>query len=125
MHFDVPIDDPARAGAFYAAVFDWSVTPWGPIPYWPMTTGTEPGPGAEGALTPRSDAPEGVVVYVGVDDIDAALARVTAAGGEIVAGRMPIPTVGWTARFRDSEGNLMGLFQDDPTVPLPGAFSAE
>ncbi|MBX0300359.1 hypothetical protein K2F54_10270 [Cryobacterium sp. 1639] len=89
IHFDIPVDDPARAGAFYASVFDWTITPWGPIPYWPMTTGTKP-------------------------------ARVTAAGGTVVAARMPIPTIGWTARFRDCEGNLIGLIQADPSVTLPG-----
>lgn len=120
IHFDIPIDDPARAGAFYASVFDWSIAPWGPIPYWPMTTGAAPGPGAEGALRPRSEAPDGVVIYVSVDDVDEALRRVTAAGGTVVTERMPIPTVGWTARFRDCEGNLIGLIQEDPSVALPG-----
>jgi predicted enzyme related to lactoylglutathione lyase len=84
-----------------------------------MTTGEEPRPGAEGALTPRTDAPEGVVIYVGVDDIEAALTRIRGAGGTAVTGKQPIPTVGWTARFRDTEGNLVGLFQPDPTVPFP------
>lgn len=32
---------------------------------------------------------------------------------------MPIPTVGWNARVRDPEGNLIGLFQADTTVPMP------
>jgi predicted enzyme related to lactoylglutathione lyase len=120
IHFDIPIDDPARAGTFYASVFDWSPTPWGPVPYWPMTTGAEPGIGAEGALAPREDAPEGVVVYISVDDIEEALARITAAGGTLVTERMPVPTIGWTARFRDTEGNLIGLIQEDASVGLPG-----
>jgi predicted enzyme related to lactoylglutathione lyase len=38
----------------------------------------------------------------------------------VVTGKLPIPTVGWSARFRDTEGNLVGLFQTDPTVPAPG-----
>jgi predicted enzyme related to lactoylglutathione lyase len=123
MHFDIPIDDSERAGAFYRGVFGWNVERFGPEEYWTMTTGAEPGPGAEGALTPRVEAPEGVVVYVGVDDVDEAMARVTAAGGTLVTGKLPIPTVGWTARFRDSEGNLIGLFQADATVPMPeGGF---
>lgn len=119
IHFDIPIDDPTRAGTFYSSVFGWSITPWGPIPYWPMTTGAEPGPGAEGALAPRDDTPEGVMVYVSVDDIVEALTRVTAAGGAVVTERMPVPTIGWTARFRDTEGNLIGLIQEDPSVALP------
>ena len=31
-------------------------------------------------------------------------------------GRMPIPTMGWSAKFRDSEGNQVGLFQEDRSV---------
>ena len=84
-------------------MFGWTVAKWGPVDYWTMTTGAEPGPGAEGALTPRAEAPEGVVVYVGVEDIDRALVGVQDAGGTVVNGKMPIPTVGWSARFRDTE----------------------
>ncbi|TXN29904.1 VOC family protein [Lacisediminihabitans profunda] len=119
VHFDIPIDDPARAGAFYRTVFGWNVEKWGPIDYWTMPTGEPPGPGAEGALTPRAEAPEGVVIYVGVDDIDDALRKVADAGGTVLTEKMPIPTVGWSARFRDSEGNLVGLFQEDPSVAMP------
>src|SRR5450830_206143 len=84
VHFDIPIDDSDRAGAFYRDVFGWTISKWGPMDYWTMTTGAEPGPGVEGALTTRAEAPEGVVVYVGVDDIDEAMARVTGAGGTVV-----------------------------------------
>ena len=119
VHFEIPIDDPDRAGVSYRSVFGWTVAKWGPVDYWTMTTGAEPGRGAEGALTPRAEAPEGVVVYVGVEDIDRALISVQDAGGTVATGKMPIPTVGWSARFRDTEGNLVGLFQMDPTVPLP------
>jgi predicted enzyme related to lactoylglutathione lyase len=119
VHFEIPIDDSDRAGAFYRDVFGWTVSKWGPVDYWTMTAGAEPGPGAEGALTPRVEAPEGVVVYVGVDDIDEAMAKVTDAGGTLLTEKMPIPTLGWSARFRDSEGNLVGLFQADSTVPMP------
>ena len=60
------------------------------------------------------------MVYVGVDDIDHALRSIQDGGGTVVTGKSPIPTMGWSARFRDTEGNLIGLFQTDPTVPLPG-----
>lgn len=119
MHFEIPIDDPDRAGEFYRSLFGWNVAKWGPVDYWTMTTGAEPGPGAEGALTPRSEAPEGVLVYVGVENIDQAMAKVKDAGGTLLTGKMPIPTLGWSARFRDTEGNVVGLFQEDATAPMP------
>lgn len=45
VHFDIPIDDAGRAGAFYRTVFGWNVEKWGPIDYWTMTTGEPAGPG--------------------------------------------------------------------------------
>lgn len=116
VHFEIPIDDPDRAGAFYRTAFGWNVVKWGPVDYWTMTTGAPPGPGAEGALTPRAEAPEGVLVYVGVDDIEAAMRSIEQAGGTLLTARMPIPGVGWSARCRDTEGNVIGLFQADETA---------
>ncbi len=119
VHFEVPIDEPERAGAFYRAVFGWQVEQWGPIDYWTMTTGEAPGPGAEGALTLRKEAPEGVVVYVGVDDIDQAIATVESAGGTVLGEKAPIPEVGWSVHVRDTEGNLIGLYQEDSAAAAP------
>lgn len=113
VHFEIPIDDPDRAGGFYGKVFGWNVAKWGPADYWTMTTGEEPGIGAEGALIPRAEASDGVLVYVGVDDIDRALAGVRDSGGSVVTDKTPIPAMGWSARFRDTEGNVVGLFQED------------
>lgn len=118
VHFEIPIDDPDRASTFYHAVFGWEAQKWGPVQYWPLTTGQEPGigPGAEGALTPRVEAPEGVLVYVDVDDVDAALKTVADAGGTVVHAKSPIQSIGWSAHVRDTEGNLIGLFQSDESA---------
>jgi predicted enzyme related to lactoylglutathione lyase len=121
VHFEIPIDDPARATDFYAKAFGWALDQWGPVEYW--TTAAGEGEGIGGALTRRSDDVPSLVFYIEVDDIDAALAAVESAGGSRVTERMPIPTVGWSAFFRDSEGNRVGLFQPDPSVPMPEAGS--
>jgi hypothetical protein len=53
----------------------------------------------------------GLLVYVMVDDIEAAVRDVVAAGGEIVqAVGMDAPEL--TARFRDPGGNVVGLYQE-------------
>ena len=118
VHFDIPIDDADRAVAFYNTVFDWGLEQWGPMDYWTMAE--RPGDGIGGALGRREAPDEGVTIYIDVDDIDVALAAIEAAGGKPLSGRMPIPTVGWMALFADPEGNRIGLFQADPTVPMPG-----
>ena len=49
---------------------------------------------------------------VDVDDIDAALAKITALGGSTFREKMEVPGMGWNAYFKDSEGNLVGLWQN-------------
>ncbi len=116
VHVDIPVDDSGRAGAFYDDVFGWDVEQGDVVPHWPL--GPDDVSGAEGGMAPRSEAPEGPVVYVGVDDIDAALSRVKDAGGTVDIDKVPIPAVGWKARFRDTEGNLVGLFEADRRAPM-------
>ena len=117
VHFEIPIDDPDRALSFYAQALGWSLERWGPMEYW-TTTGGE-GEGIGGALTKRSAESPALIFYIGVDDIDASLAAIERAGGKRLTERMPIPTVGWSAMFEDTEGNKVGLFQADPDVPMP------
>jgi predicted enzyme related to lactoylglutathione lyase len=50
------------------------------------------------------------VVTIGVASIDTALERVTASGGSVVLPRTEVPG-GAFAYFKDSEGNLMGLWE--------------
>lgn len=118
VHFEVPVDDGPRGVAFYSQAFGWDLEQWGPMEYW-MTSAGE-GEGIGGALSKRSQDVPGLLFYIAVDDIDAALAAIEAAGGTRVTDRMPIPTIGWSAMFRDTEGNTVGIFQADPSVPMPG-----
>jgi predicted enzyme related to lactoylglutathione lyase len=119
VHFDIPIDDGDRAVTFYNEVFDWGLEQWGQMDYW--TTAERPGDGIGGALGRRETPDEGVTIYVGVDDIDATLKAIETAGGQRLTERRPIPGTGWMALFVDTEGNRVGLFQSDPTVPMPSA----
>ena len=117
VHFELPFDDAERANRFYAEVFGWESHKWeGPHEYYLQETGPQEEPGIGGALAPRermaSDG--GTHIVIGVDDLDAYVAKVTAAGCDIVTPRTAIPGVGWFADFRDTEGNVMGMFQSDP-----------
>jgi predicted enzyme related to lactoylglutathione lyase len=119
VHFEIPIDDAERATAFYTQAFGWNLVRWGPVEYWTTTAGE--GEGIGGALTRRNDDVPSLMFYIDVDDVDTALAAVETAGGRRLTDRMPIPTVGWSAFFEDTEGNKVGIFQTDPTVPMPTA----
>jgi len=117
VHFEIPIDDGDRAVAFYAQSFGWTLDRFGPLEYW--TTQAGEGEGIGGALTKRDPGAPGLIFYIDVDDIDRALTSIEAAGGRRLTERMPIPTVGWSAFFEDTEGNKVGLFQSDPGVSMP------
>ncbi len=120
VHFELPFDDAERANKFYADVFGWKSSTWdGPEEYYLQDTGGDDEPyGIGGALIARASAVNfgGTLVVINVDDLDAYVAKVTAAGCEIVTERTVIPGVGWFANFRDTEGNVVGMFMDDNTA---------
>jgi hypothetical protein len=70
-----------------------------------------------GAVYPKMDE-DGPIIYFGSDDIDADVAKVKELGGE-AEDKQPIPSVGWFARCKDSEGNPFSLFQSDESVQMP------
>jgi uncharacterized protein len=120
VHFEFSADDPARAAAFFETVFGWRLEKWqGPFDYWMVSTagpGEAEAPGIDGGLGPRPQMSRAVVNPISVDDVDAALERVTAAGGVVAMPRTAIPGVGWNAYFTDPEGNLWGVYEDDPAA---------
>ena len=117
VHFELPFDDADRANRFYADVFGWQSSMWdGPEEYYLQDTGGDAEPyGIGGALIGRQSAVNsgGTLVVIGVDDLDAYTAKVAAAGCDIVTPRTAVPGVGWFVNFRDTEGNVVGMFTDD------------
>ncbi len=113
IHFELPVDDPARAAAFYERVFGWEIEKWEGAPYWLVTSGPESEPGIDGALGARSEDFAVPTIVIGVDDIETAMAAAEEAGATIVIGKNPIPGVGYSAYFCDTEGNHVGLFEAD------------
>lgn len=118
VHFEIPVDDQVRAAEFYRSVFGWDIQQWEGAPYWLVSTGPEDQPGINGALGARGENFRVPMFVIDVDDIDKAMESVEAAGASIVVGKNPIPGVGWSAYFVDTEGNQLGLFQDDQSVTV-------
>jgi uncharacterized protein len=122
-HFEIHAENPERAAAFYTAVFGWKFQKWdGPMPYWLITTGTE-APGINGGMVPRlgpapaeGQAVNAYAITTKVASVDASVAAITANGGTIALAKMPIPAMGWLAYAKDTEGNIFGVMQDDPTA---------
>lgn len=118
VHFEVPFEDGERAAAFYADAFGWKLNPIPDLAYTLVTTGpSEQGPPSEpgfinGGLLERGAELRGPVVTIEVDDIGATLAQVESLGGTTVSGREQVGDMGFSAYFKDTEGNLMGLWQN-------------
>ncbi len=116
MHFEIPVNDPEAAMAFYGKVFDWKFTQFGPEAYWLATTGPPGTPGIDGGIMKRRHPQQPPVNTMQVADLDASSALAVEAGGKIVVPRMPIPGVGWLVYCTDPEGNLFGMCQMDPAA---------
>ena len=106
LYLRIPAPDPDRSAAFYRAVFGW-----------------EAGDGrftdGSGLLIGhfRTDLPvageAGIIPYVYVQDIDAALDRAGPAGGEITTAPYAEGDL-WVAVLTDPAGNAIGAWQHGP-----------
>ncbi|MFN7120319.1 MAG: VOC family protein [Saprospiraceae bacterium] len=69
--------------------------------------------GVGGSLVQRADtkpSTDGTMVLLNADGkLDEVVARIGAAGGQVLAPRIPIGNNGFIALFIDSEGNKVGL----------------
>ena len=120
-HFELATDDLEKTAAFYRAVFGWQIHKWeGPVDYWLVDTGDASTPGINGGLMPAGGPFHGTVNTIEVEDIDAAIAKVLANGGEIVLPKDAIPGVGYQAYFKDNSGIIVGLHQADPNAVMGG-----
>jgi len=117
IHFELTADDPERATQFYSKVFGWQIQKWeGPQDYWLITTGEVGTPGIDGAMMRRGDFSAPVVNTIDVPSVDEFVAKITANGGSVVAPKMPIPGIGYFAYCKDTEGNMFGVMQSDPSA---------
>ena len=113
VHFELPADEAQRAMTFYEQVFGWNFNraQMEGAPEYYMLEGLDPG----GAVYPSQEGERGPIVYFDTDDIDATIKKINDAGGK-AEDKQPIPTIGWFARARDTEGNPISLFQSDESV---------
>ena len=122
VHFEIPADDTARAKEFYGSIFDWQLADadmGGGNMYTTLMTvpvdektriPTEPG-AINGGMLPRGEPVLHPIVTITVDDVDSALATIESLGGKAVVGRTPAGAMGFTGYAKDTEGNVIGLWE--------------
>ena len=122
VHFEIPAEDKNRMADFYTKAFGWKTQMLGPdMNDYVLVTTTEPGedgrpknPGAinGGFYKKSADMPgQYPSVVIAVDDIKAAMKKVTEAGGKVLGEAMEIPGYGLYVSFFDTEGNRVSMMQ--------------
>jgi predicted enzyme related to lactoylglutathione lyase len=120
-HFELPADDISRAQKFYNQVFNWKSEDFSlrhDMVYHLFDSGVkkdenrqtiEPGV-IDGAVIERKNE-KGAVIYITVDSIDDTIKKAESAGGKKIGEKMSFE-IGSYARLSDSEGNIIGLFEE-------------
>lgn len=103
-YVELPVNGTGPARDFYAQAFGWEFADFGPD--YAATTGGDVDLGLNGSDDQPIDA---VLVLVEVQDLEAALAKVESAGGEVVVQVFAYPG-GRRFHFRDPAGNVLGVF---------------
>jgi predicted enzyme related to lactoylglutathione lyase len=116
IHFEIPAENPERAVKFYQKVFKWKIEKWaGPMDYWLVTTGEDKEPGINGAITLKENL-AATTNTVDVPSVDDFLKKIKEAGGKVVMPKTAVPGVGYMAYCADTEGNVFGIMQNDPSA---------
>lgn len=121
--YELLTTDPEAAQEFYRGVVGWSAQEFasGPFPYTILSANGKSVAGLMQLPQEARDAgaPPVWMGYIGTGDVDAATAKVAAAGGTIHHQPEDIPTVGRFSVVADPQGAVFTLF-----TPLPGTEEA-
>lgn len=111
--FEIPATDLERAQAFYERILDLQMARFAEGAFrmaWFTSPGDATGPAGALMESPRYvPSHDGTMIYFDVEDIDAVLQRVAAAGGTVLTGKVGIGEHGFVGHFEDTEGNRVGL----------------
>ncbi len=120
VHFELPADDIERAKKFYEQVFKWHIITMPNEGYVMLHTGpTNDQDGMvkesgfiNGGMLKRQAPINQLVITIDVASIDDASKEIKAQGGTVIRGKEPVGDIGYAAYFKDSEGNVLGLWEN-------------
>ncbi|MEA2460593.1 MAG: uncharacterized protein QOH90_770 [Actinomycetota bacterium] len=106
-------NDTDKAGAFYAEVFGFALTPFGPEdPSGSYTVFTKGETQVAGMMkSPMADMPPSWGIYFTADDVDGVADKVKAAGGSWYMEPTDMPMVGRIAVLADPQGAAFGVIK--------------
>ena len=119
VHFEIPADDLSRAKKFYQDTFGWRMQDMPEMNYILATTvetgenHTPKEPGTiNGGMMQKNSMITGPTFSISVKDIDEAIEKVKRAGGLVVKEKVAVGTMGFVAYFKDTEGNVLSMWQN-------------
>lgn len=121
VHFEVTADDTKRAKKFYTDVFGWKCNDIPSMNYITVeTTETDAKthmaktPGAiNGGITGKDESAKQTIIVVQVADVEESIKKIKDAGGKLVMPIVEIPGIGDYARVTDTEGNVVGVIEEN------------
>jgi len=107
--YELMTADPDASKAFYDTVIGWTIEaqPSGPMDYRMIDSGNGGQVGGVMRLTEEmiaGGAKPTWLFYIGVDDVDASIAKIEAAGGSVLMPAWDIPGIGRLAMVADPQG---------------------
>lgn len=115
--------DGQKAFAFYSELFGWQkadAMDMGAMGVYQLFSVDGEAIGGMFTKPPSVPAPFWLY-YINVDDIDAAIERVTAGGGQILNGPMEVPGGSWIIQGKDPQGALFALVGNRRSARAPSA----
>lgn len=110
-HWELLVADLAKGTEFYSTIFDWEFEAGTSPGYSLIKTGMGPG---GGMMVKPADLPDYTLnTFFQVDDVEATLAKATAAGATIISPKTAVPGVGYWAMFADPDGIPVGILQGE------------
>jgi predicted enzyme related to lactoylglutathione lyase len=107
---DLGTGDIAKAGAFYSALFGWTVNE-GPPEAGGYAIAELRGKPVAGLGPQQNPGPPVWATYVNVDDADAVIGKVAGAGGMVIVPPMDVMEAGRMAILADPAGAVVGVWQ--------------
>jgi uncharacterized protein len=112
--------DPDRAKGFYGELFGWTIQslPMGTDSYDMITNAGKP---IGGYTRAEGKTPSHWTSYLRVEDVDASVAKVKAAGGQVIEAAFDVPTVGRMAKVADPQGATFWVMRGENDEVADGA----
>ena len=120
-HFEIPVSNSDKAKEFYSKLFGWKIidVSVGKMKYFMIQTGPTDKEGMvqdkgfiNGGFTVNDPTAKTPLIVITVDDIEKTSVGIKKSGGKIIMEKQKVGDIGYYIRFKDPEGNLMGLWEN-------------